>query len=380
MKKSVVLLLFTLIISCAESKLPIVPEDTSLPVIEKQIVPEFINPDKIYTISVKVTSPQTVDYITLSIHKEESESVLAEYKLYDDGAAVHVNDGDMIALDGLFTQIVKWETDDDTQQNIAFEFTAYKDYKEIGEQLRVTVISQKNLPPEILSIEIPDTLKSGFAGELEFIASVNDSNGLQDVKTVMFKGKINNDVYFQGYLSATAEAGTFSRTVDNSFAIGKKGLYDLDFEAVDQSNRKSLPYPEEIYIENNAPELYDVQAPTEYIRPAGDVIEFFLVTIKAKDEQTIKDIKYVKMSWKKADGTYSENSPFDLYDNGLPLLDQLERWDQGYRGDQVANDGIYSIAAAFDNDQPLGDYELTFWAEDLAGNRSESLVYKITLK
>ncbi|MBN2411839.1 hypothetical protein JXQ31_09105 [candidate division KSB1 bacterium] len=380
MRKSVVLLLFIMIISCSERKLPTVTEDTSLPVIEKYIVPEFINPDKIYTISVKVTSSQTIDFVTLSIYKEGSETVLSEHKLYDDGGAVHVSDGDMIAHDGLFTQIVKWETDDDAQQNILFEFTAVQDYKEIGDQFQVVVISQKNLLPEILSVDIPDTLKSGFDGELEFTASVYDSNGLQDVKTVMFKGKMNNDVYFQGYLSATAEAGIFNRKVDKSFAIGKKGLYDLDFEAVDQSNRKSLPYPEEIYIENTAPELYDIQAPTEYTRPEGDVVEFFLVTIKAKDEQTIKDIKYVKMSWQKADGTFSENSPFDLYDNGLPLQDQLAGWDQGYRGDLVANDGIYSIAAAFDSEQPLGDYELVFWAEDLAGNRSESLVYKITLK
>ncbi len=379
MKKSVVLLLI-IFISCAERKLPTIPEETSLPVIEKHIVPEFINPDKSYTISVRVKSSTEIEYVKLSNYKEGTTEILSEYKLYDDGAAVHKNDGDIIARDGLYTQIIKWETNEDAQQNIVFEFTAFKDYKEIGEPFRVIVTSQKNILPEILSIEIPDTLKSGFAGDLEFTASVYDSNGLQDIKTVMYKGKKDNEVYFQGYLNATAEPGIFSRNVDKSFAIGKKGLYNLDFEAVDQSNRKSVPYPKMIFIENKAPELSDIQAPNEYTRPESDITEYFLITIQAQDEQTLKDIKFVKMSWKKADGTFSENSPFQLFDNGLKLQEQLAGWDQGYRGDLVANDGIFSITAAFDKYQPLGDYELTFWAEDLAGNKSESLVYKITLK
>jgi len=379
MRKIFVLLLL-IFISCTERELPTVPDDTSVLVIEKHIVPEFINPDKFYTISVKVKSSEEIDFIKLSIYKEGTTAILSEHKLYDDGAAVHKTDGDIIAHDGLYTQIIKWETNDDSQQNIIFEFIANKDYKEVGEPIRFVVTSQKNILPEILSIETPDSLKSGFAGELEFTASVYDSNGLRDVKTVLFKGKKDNEVYFQGYLSATAEPGIFIRKIDKTFAIGKKGLYDLDFEAIDQSNRKSASYPKTIFIENNAPKLSDIQAPTEFVRPEGDVTEYFLVTIKAQDEQTLKDIKYVLMSWKKADGTYSENSPFDLFDNGLKLKEKLEGWDQGYRGDLVANDGIFSITAAFDKNQPLGDYELTFWAEDLAGNKSESLVFIITLK
>ena len=379
MKKSVVLLLF-IFLSCAERDLPTVPKDTSVPVIEKYIVPEFINPDKSYTIAVRVKSSTEIEYVQLKNYKEGTTENLAEYKMYDDGAAIHKNDGDVIAHDGLFTQVIKWETEVDAQQNIVFEFVAFKDYEEIGEPLMVTVTSQKNIMPEILSLEVPDTLKSGFAGELEFIASVYDSNGLQDIKTVMFRGKKDNDVHFQGYLNATAEPGVFNRKIDKSYAIGKMGLYELVFEAVDQSNRKSVPVPKILVIENVAPKLSNIQAPTEYNRPEGDITEYFLITILAADEQTLNDIKYVKMSWKKADGTYSENSPFDLFDNGLALQDQLAGWDQGYRGDVVANDGIYSITAAFDNRQPLGDYELTFWAEDLAGNKSESLVYKITLK
>ena len=379
MRKGVILLLF-LFISCAERELPTVPEDTSVPVIEKHIVPEFINPDKSYTITVRVKSPTEIEYVKLFSYKEGTSEIISEYKLYDDGGAKHINDGDIVAHDGLFTQIIKWETEEDAQQNIVFEFTAFKDYEEIGEPFRITVISQKNIRPEILSIEAPDTLKSGFPGELGFTASVYDSNGLQDIKTVMFRGKKENEVYFQGYLNSTAEQGKFNRIIDKSFAIGKKGSYDLDFEAIDQSNRKSLAVTRQIFIENNAPEFSDIQAPTEYTRPEGDIIEFFLITINARDDQTLNDIKYVKMSWQNADGTFSENSPFDLYDNGWPLQEELAGWDQGYRGDLVANDGIYSITAAFDSEQPLGDYELIFWAEDLAGNKSESLVYKITLK
>ena len=154
MRKIVFLLLFVFF-SCAERELPVVPEDSVLPVIEKHIVPEFINPDKSYTISVQVKSSTEIEYVKLEIYKEGTSEILSEQKLYDDGAAVHKNDGDVIAHDGLFTQVVKWETDEDAQQNIVLEFVTIKDNEETGEPLLVTVISQKNIMPEIFHCGLP---------------------------------------------------------------------------------------------------------------------------------------------------------------------------------------------------------------------------------
>ena len=105
----------------------------------------------------------------------------------------------------------------------------------------------------------------------------------------------------------------------------------------------------------------------------------FLITVRIDDDQTLLDVNDVKLEWKKPDGTYSLNSPFDLYDNGLPWNEDFTGWDDGWRGDENAGDGIYSITGIFDPNQPLGDYELTFYARDFSGNTSERITRIITL-
>ena len=105
----------------------------------------------------------------------------------------------------------------------------------------------------------------------------------------------------------------------------------------------------------------------------------FLITVRVEDEQSAADVKLVKLEWKKPDGTFSKNSPFTLYDNGLPWNEDFSGWDDGWRGDKVAGDGVYSITGIFDPNQPLGNYELTFYAEDFAGNVSERITRIVTL-
>lgn len=380
MKKLLALALLFMV-ACADRELPTASQNEQLPVIENFSLPEVINPGKTYLVSVRVTANPQPDYVHYAAYKEGSSEALLTGKLYDDGMAQHSADGDIVAHDGLFTQNIAWQSEDENAHHVIFEFIAMLNYQPIGETLRVNLVSSKNIPPQITGVTLPDSLPSGFAGTQTFSAAVYDSNGLKDVKAVLFKAKQENQTLFQGELLATANAGIFEKTIDKTFAIGKKGLYDLTFEAIDKSNRKSSPFTTTIFIGNNAPVLADIQAPAVFPRPVGDkVTAYFLITIQVQDDQSLKDIKFVKMSWKKADGTYSQNSPFQLYDNGLPIQDELAGWDNGYRGDVAANDGIFSITGAFDEKQPLGDYELIFWAEDMAGNTSESLKHIINLQ
>jgi hypothetical protein len=52
---------------------------------------------------------------------------------------------------------------------------------------------------------------------------------------------------------------------------------------------------------------------------------------------------------------------------------------QGYRGDEVSRDGIYTTTGAFDGDDLLGVYTLTFQARDYTGQFSSEIVRTITL-
>ena len=223
-----------------------------------------------------------------------------------------------------------------------------------------------------------------------FKVEASDSNGVDDVEKIIYRGMRNDTLFFSGEFQRSPDvvpenpgAAVFSLKTDSTFAVGKKGNYDILFEAVDRSGMKSIPESLPLFIGNNAPILSDVTAPSVFERPNGSKTNTakFLITIKARDDQSLQDIKFVKMNWKKPDSNIpSENSPFTLYDNGLPFDNDFTGWDQGYRGDQIAGDGIYSITGLFDPTQPLGDYLLTFYAHDLAGNISENVTYIITLK
>jgi len=380
MKKLLVIVLL-FFVACSERELPSVTGNEQLPVIENFSLPEIINPGKSYLVSVRVTANPQPDYVQYTVYKEGSTEELLSGKMYDDGMAQHSTDGDIVARDGLFTQNIAWQSADENPHQLVFEFVAVLNFETTGEPLRVTLVSSKNILPQITGVTVPDTLPSGFSGTRIFSATVFDSNGVKDIKNVLYKGKQNNLTLFQGELLTTAAVGIFERSFDKTFAVGKKGLYDLTFEAVDKSGRKSSPYSSSVFIGNNAPVLSEIQAPTDIPRPAeAGVTLYFLITVKVRDDQSLKDIKFVKMSWKTADGTYSLNSPFQLYDNGLPIQEDLDGWDNGYRGDVVANDGIFSITGAFDVHQPLGNYELVFWAEDMAGNTSETLKHIINLQ
>lgn len=390
MRKLLLFLLFLLPLGCAKRELPVQVQETSVPVLEKHLIPSFVNPNHAYTFSVHVKNAQNVDSVKMSVFKQGNiESAEFTAGLFDDGGALHTGDGDVVANDGYFTNMIFWSPQDSTRQNFIFAFLAVNKSGEKSEVLQDTVVSLSNVAPQILNVQLPDSLPGGFPEQIIFKVEAADSNGIGDVDKILYRGIRNDTLYFSGELLHSSDiipenphAAVFVFNADSSFAIGKKGDYDILFEAVDRSGVKSNPVSRPLYIGNNAPVLSDVTAPSVFERPNGSKTNTakFLITVKARDSQTLKDIQFVKMIWQKPDGTFSKNSPFTLYDNGLPFHNDFSGWNEGYRGDQIAGDGIYSITGLFDPTQPLGDYLLTFYSEDLAGNVSEKTTYIITLK
>lgn len=373
-------------LSCQKRDLPTPPVSDETVTIEASILPRVVNPGKSYVVAAKITGadPELVEAVVLTVSRASDNEIILQTELYDDGGALHPNDGDVVARDGVFSNRIEWNPPQNSREKYLFQFVPRVPENISAESLVETVTSLANVPPEILLLAVPDSLESGF--ELaQFKAEVSDSNGLEDINTVKYSGLKNGAEVFRGQLSLASEPASnpdallFSASFDSSFAIAKKGVYQLVFEAVDGSGAKSNPVTRDILIKNNPPVLHSVTGPSEFERPNNGTSKF-LLTVAVRDEQSLGDVKIVKLIWQKADGTFSANSPFTMYDNGLPFNDDFTGWNDGYRGDVTANDGVYSITALFDQNQPLGNYTLTMVAEDFAGNLGDNLVHIIKLK
>ena len=385
MYKFLTLLFLMTLFACDKRDLPTNVEGDSTFTIEKRILPSFINPGKSYPISAKINSesPLDVDYITLNIFKQGSSTPTMTLLLYDDGGAEHVDDQDIVAFDGIFANVLNWEPTGNSRESYDFSFEVQANNQNIT--LVEPVISLDNVPPQILSVDLSETLASGFETEL-IKAEISDSNGIDDIAKVLFKGIQNERTVFEGELfkdSASPpnneNAVVFAKIIDSTFAAGKKGDYQIIFEAVDKSNFTSPPINKNMTIENNPPTIGNVSGPAEFERPNSGT-DRFLLSVDINDEQSLLDVWNVQLEWKKADGSYSSNSPFRMYDNGLPFNEDFSGWDDGYRGDVTANDGTFSIVGIFDPGQPLGNYTLTMYAFDLVQNKSAEIVHIIKLK
>ena len=379
MKKTFAPLFLILLVACSQRELP--QQNTDIEPLSLTIVaaPAVVNPGSLYFIAVKASGGSGVDSVRIEVLSPSPESLLEVFWLYDDGGAVHKEDGDQVAYDGVFCQNILWSVETNELKSVIWRFGAEDVDGRIAEPVERNVAVRENSAPVLLKIETPDSLPSGFDGEREFRAEAADSNGLSDIARVSYDAYQNEVLNFSVELDSTETAGIYVQKMDKAFAAGKKGEYLLRFKAVDHSGAESETLERRLLIGNNPPRFLDFVHADSVRQPDEGKMTAFLITALVEDDQSLIDIKNVKMEWKKPDGTFSQNSPFDLYDNGLPWNESFEGWDDGWRGDEKAGDGIYSITGIFDPSQPLGDYELTFYAIDFAGNQSERVTRIVTL-
>ncbi len=362
---------------CSQRELPNEPSNDGALSIKTQVVPQVVNPGQTYAISVELLGGAGADSVRLDVYADGSSSPLTSFGLFDDGGNVHPNDGDQVAFDGVFSQNIVW-TSLGSHSKYRWTFEATDVNGRVSQPLSVEVASFLNSAPVLLKVEAPDSLPSGFEGELTFRVEVSDSNGSADINKVIAEAFKENVLNFTVELESETE-GVYVSKMDKLFAIGKKGAYDLRFKAIDISGLASNVISKSVVIGNEPPQFLDfVHADSVQIPEAGNMVAF-LIAARLDDDQSLLDITEVKLEWKKPDGTYSQNSPFDLYDNGLPWNNDFTGWDDGWRGDETAGDGFYSITGIFDPNQPLGDYELTFYARDFSGNTSERVTRIVTL-
>jgi hypothetical protein len=374
------------LLACSERDLPHEVEDHGDPAIKIHMIPEYINPGNYFFVSVQVLHHNAVDRVQLSVYGDGQSEPSFLFSLYDDGGAEHPEDGDVVARDGFFSQRILWDPTISGEMEYTFSFQAIREEAVAGEEVETTVISVQKFRPQILNIEAPTLLQSGFEGTTMVTAQVYDSSGVENLKTVWFDGLRQGVVNFTVTLNDSGSNGDqnaddqiYSVALDKAFAAGKTGDYELFFYAENRSGAQSEPKTTPLRIENSAPFFLTVTAPDTVDRPQNNQVFYFPIKTSVDDPQTIQDIQLVQMKWEKPDGSYPQSGPYsELFDNGLEF--DINKWNQGYRGDETAGDGVFTITGAFDERQPLGQYTLTFVVYDRVGQASDAWVHTIHLQ
>jgi hypothetical protein len=375
MKKLLWLSLFALLFAgCLERKLPTASGGDDSIALQGKSIPAIINPGRSYLVMVQVIAasdalPQTVH---LDIYKENSTEKLLSLLLYDDGNSSATNNGDVVAFDGIYSQRLTWPAAYQQAMNLSFQFSVTS-----AAPLKIAVASQDGKPPTIQGVTCPDTLHSGFSGQQKIAVTVGDASGLQDIWGVVMTGWQNGAQVFGDTLFDNSATGVCSVALNNTWSAAKSGTYELQFLAVDKSGLTSALVKKNMYVVNGAPAFGEILLAKEVQRPLTGTVTI-LIQAAVLDPQGLGDIKQVKLTWKKPDNSYPTASPYTLYDNGLPY--DLSQWNLGYRGDLVANDGVFSITGVFDSGNLLGDYTLGFQVEDMVGNKSVQVFHIVTLK
>lgn len=381
--RRIVLVLFTLIIfiGCEERQLPTPPLQDGTVQLVRARLSSIMGQGKWYRIEVETQG--AIDSLRLEIFPSGQNTADALHYLHDDGGAIHANDKDYVAGDGFFSQMIQWNPKSALPQNFKFTFTALRNDQVTGEALSVEIFSGVLIAPVITAVSIPDTLASGFEGTVLFQVTVRDSSGAGDIARVELLGTAPGKASFDTLLYDDATHGDplpgdgiFSLAISREFGAYKNGLYEIRLKAVDKGGLESAVVQQTLFIINGKPELSSLTAPADAQRPASGLLAS-LVTVKVQDPQGRGDIKRIWLRAYNPNGTGFNSNPFTMYDNGLPL--DINRWSLGYRGDEMAGDGIYSMTIIFDPGQALGNYRLTFEAEDWLGNLSEILEHTVLL-
>jgi hypothetical protein len=317
-----------------------------------------------YFVEVVVQDPQgfdNIETVTLSIYDSDNQ-LKYESALYDDGAVVYTNDGDKMAIDGIFTNV--FIAKDIAANPGAYTFTAKvldKDGNSSQSQV-LQVIFSYSAVPMIKNISAPDTI-SFFHGQPHFFATVYDSNGIGNIDKVYFH--IENDS-IDGVLKtytmvndgtngdAVSNDSVFTYRIDSTFAIGRKGSYRLSFFALNLFGQENIPIIHNIYFTSGKPVITKIAMPDSLERPVGNDPVMVKITVWVEDVQGADDIDAVYFYSKKPDGEMGNSgNPFFLINKG---------------------NGVYEIEIGLNSANLLGKYKFTFTARDKAENLSDTVI------
>ncbi len=110
----------------------------------------------------------------------------------------------------------------------------------------------------------------------------------------------------------------------------------------------------------NAPEILEVNNPTEVERPSnGEILVPF--TSKVRDIDGQNNIEGVFLRLISQTSGEVANSPFELFDNG------------NSGGDQIASDSVYTVTFPVSSNNELQTYDILYYAKDKSGLVSDTV-------
>ena len=310
----------------------------------------------------------------------------AAFYLYDDGGAFEHSDlpvhqpqylasksGDLIPGDFIFSNRINslfsdvWGTP--YEDEYLFEFYFNFDSPVAGGQgdghpetfvISRNVLVSANEGPVVDSVDIPDSLYSGFDAQTWSIDVSDPNEASGDEVTDVTVTLVADDITWREILFAPTNLPEWTFSVDSSFAAGlPTNDYEMQILAIDKFEYPSDMTVVPIWIENEAPELLSLVAPDTVRQPGPDDPDnIYVFELNVQDSQGQGDLEIVYYTVVDPTGNFFESPDYVFRDDGEdpdPVAED-RLWNSGFRVPNTVSN--------------FGTYTFTFYAEDRAGNVS----------
>jgi len=207
-------------------------------------------------------------------------------------------------------------------------------------------------------------------------ADVTDPDGWDDIDSVTFSlyrvtapDAVSETLFLRGRLSDAGPPqdiiqrdGVFSFLIGATALQGYEGYYRVRIEAYDRAgNISEQAKGTALAMGNTPPDIFLLYAPTTFEK--ADTLKFY---VRATDLQGYTDIVGVFYDILQPNGIYASHPTWRLRDDGVLY-------------DKHAGDGIFSVYTWKSPESKLqGLYKFYFYARDLAGAYSDTIVCSIT--
>lgn len=160
-------------------------------------------------------------------------------------------------------------------------------------------------------------------------------------------------------------------TLDNSIDSSATGLVYLNVQAYYKGNQVALE--DSFQLGNIRPIIVQVTFPDTMTRPPDPYILVDTIKVEIFDANGVSDIQTCYMMFQKPDLSYSNNgNPILLYDDGI-INQNMFLWDE------FASDGIFSRLITIGSDNPIGIYNVYFYAKDFFGEDAEVVMKTVVV-
>ena len=160
-------------------------------------------------------------------------------------------------------------------------------------------------------------------------------------------------------------------TLDNSIDSSATGLVYLNVQAYYKGNQIALE--DSFQLGNIRPIIVQITFPDTMTRPPDPYILVDTIKVEIFDANGVSDIQTCYMMFQKPDLSYSNNgNPILLYDDGI-INQNMFLWDE------FASDGIFSRLITIGSDNPIGIYNVYFYAKDFFGEDAEVVMKTVVV-